>query len=195
MQEKGISTVNELEFNAYVGLEVAMSLVQLNGIVDYWIKSMFSGHPDFQATISRDRFTQIWSNLCFKNSVAEDAHVNSMDPLHSAWWVIKDVQAKFAEVAIPLGCSALDEATCRCKGRNHAVSYIPSKPDRFGIQLYAVVGWDSTYIHSIWDNGRGNKEPNTPAQCYVHVHKDLVQTLAQKFLDPFEVDKTSASAL
>ena len=36
-------------FNAYVGLEMAMSLVKMNSIKEYWREENFSGHPDFYA--------------------------------------------------------------------------------------------------------------------------------------------------
>jgi hypothetical protein len=40
------ATITIEEIHAYIGLELAMSLVQPNSISDYWAKNrMFSGHP------------------------------------------------------------------------------------------------------------------------------------------------------
>jgi hypothetical protein len=65
---------------------------------------------------------------------------------------------------------ALDEVTVRCKARSKAVSYIPSKPDKWGIRLYAVCAWDHHYIFSFWDNGTGNTTGEDPARNYAFKH-------------------------
>jgi len=46
-------------FNAYIGLEMAMALVQLNSIEDYWRNEKFAGHHDFQSVMSQDHFQKI----------------------------------------------------------------------------------------------------------------------------------------
>eukprot|EP00644_Phytophthora_capsici_P008482 jgi/Phyca11/111327/e_gw1.20.475.1 len=70
----------------------------------------------------------------------------------------------FAEIAVPYGVSSLDENGVQTKARTLAKSFMPLKPDKFAIRFYAVVGWASLYVHSIWDNGSGNTLPTTPAQ-------------------------------
>ena len=42
-KEKGLDVVNESKFNAYLGLEIAMLLISLNSIEQYWSENMFSG--------------------------------------------------------------------------------------------------------------------------------------------------------
>ena len=44
----GHDRISKEMFNAYVGLELAMSLVQLNKISDYWSKKKFLGSQDFK---------------------------------------------------------------------------------------------------------------------------------------------------
>ena len=56
LKNKGLKEVNENKFRAYVGLEMAMSIVQLNDISYYWKTEMFTGHEDFKRTMSRDGF-------------------------------------------------------------------------------------------------------------------------------------------
>ena len=70
-----------------------------------------------------------------------------------------------------LGTCALDEASCRSKARNRAISFIPNKPDKFALRFYAVVGTSGPYIHSIWDNGRGNHNPLSQVERYNHLFK------------------------
>eukprot|EP00644_Phytophthora_capsici_P014966 jgi/Phyca11/128420/e_gw1.76.136.1 len=54
--------------------------------------------------------------------------------------------------------------TVATKARSKARTYMPSKPYKYGVRFYAVVGWDSLYVHSLWDNASGNTLPTAPAQ-------------------------------
>ena len=124
-----------LEFNAYIGLELAMSIVKFNQITDYWCNSTFLGHQDFKSTMSRTRFMQIRSSLKLKANIMAGEVQSGLDPLYSARRFLNCIMKAFAAIAVPLGTVALDEAGCRSKARNRAVSYLPSKPDPFAKPL------------------------------------------------------------
>jgi Transposase IS4 len=63
LKEDGMREANETKFNAYIGLELAMSLLQFNDLHEYWKNNMFQGHKDFKTTMSRDDFMRIRSHL------------------------------------------------------------------------------------------------------------------------------------
>ena len=67
LKEKGLKEVDDNKFKAYLGLEMATSIVQLNDIRSYWKRQLFTGHTDFQSTMSRDDFIQICSNLVLRD--------------------------------------------------------------------------------------------------------------------------------
>jgi len=48
------STTNEKEFHAYIGLELATSMVPMNEIKSYWSEKMFLGHEVFITDLYRD---------------------------------------------------------------------------------------------------------------------------------------------
>jgi hypothetical protein len=54
--KKGESKVSKEKYMAYVGLEIATSLVPLNNIQQYWENKRFSGHQDFKDVMSRNDF-------------------------------------------------------------------------------------------------------------------------------------------
>ncbi|EGZ07313.1 hypothetical protein PHYSODRAFT_431179, partial [Phytophthora sojae] len=54
--EKGKRPVSEIELDACIGLEMAMSLVPITDIKEFWSDKKFQGHADFKATMGRDRF-------------------------------------------------------------------------------------------------------------------------------------------
>ena len=53
---KGLPTINEIQFDACVGLESATSLVSVNTLAGYWSDEMFCGQGDFKNTMGRDNF-------------------------------------------------------------------------------------------------------------------------------------------
>jgi hypothetical protein len=71
-----------------------------------------------------------------------------------------------------------DEVTIRKKARARAKSYLPPKPDKYGITMYAVVGWDSLYMHTFWDNSSGNLTTILPLDRYTKLFPDLRTPLA-----------------
>jgi hypothetical protein len=141
------------KMKAYLGLEMGMSIVQYNTIDKYWETDFLQGHHNFSDTMSRIDFTTIRSH--FTPHENYDANRAEIDPLHGCRSFMTQFRTKSAELAGPDGQIAFDEASARFKGRCRAVSYIPSKPDKFAIRFYASVCWKTLYVHSIVDNNRG----------------------------------------
>ncbi|EGZ06333.1 hypothetical protein PHYSODRAFT_531336 [Phytophthora sojae] len=57
------------------------------------------------------------------------------DPVWHSRRVLTQVQQKFAAIAVPVGAVTLDELTVRTKARSGAKTYMPSKPDKYGVRL------------------------------------------------------------
>jgi Transposase IS4 len=62
---KGKKKVSKETFNAYIGLELAMSIVHLNDMHDYWSTKKFLRNDDMKQIMSQDRFTEIRSSQKF----------------------------------------------------------------------------------------------------------------------------------
>ena len=80
-----------------------------------------------------------------------------VDPLWYSQIMLHHFMKNAASAGVPKGCSTLDENTTWYKACIGARSYMKSKPVKFGVRFYAVVGWKHAYLHSLWDNGSGNK--------------------------------------
>ena len=154
LSDKGKSTITLSKLKAYLGLEMAMSLVVLNSIQEYWENKMFSGHPDFGKVMSRNDFTTIRAH--FRPHPPYQHQVATDDPLHHCRAFMHQFSQASSEIATPDGHMAFDEGTCRFKGRSLAVCYIPSKPIKWGVRFYMLVCCISLYVASIIDNNRGN---------------------------------------
>lgn len=75
LSEKGKQKVSKEKFLAYVGLEIAMSLISLNQIRQYWETKMFSGHQDFKDVMSRNDFEEIRGATKFHPPEGSQMHI------------------------------------------------------------------------------------------------------------------------
>lgn len=84
---------------------------------------------------------------------------------------------------MPTGVSSLDENTKRCKGRTKVwtYQYIPSKPVKFGVRFYAIVGWSFLYLHTLNDDGSCKKEVTSAMQRFVHTFRSIRGWLKRSF--------------
>ena len=67
---------------AYIGLELAMSLVQMGSIKHYWSQSHIEGHHDFHETMLQNDFQTIRASIQFHSPLAYDADISTKDPLY-----------------------------------------------------------------------------------------------------------------
>ncbi|EGZ10404.1 hypothetical protein PHYSODRAFT_518952 [Phytophthora sojae] len=118
------------------------------------------------------------------------------DPLYRCRWLLQHFQKRFADTAVPLGASSLDEISVRTKARSRARTCMPSKPDKYSLRFYAVIGWDALYVHSLWDNGSGNATRSTPAQRYTELFPSLRTPLYNTLsLPEINIEPKSATSL
>lgn len=190
LEKKGRNKITEKKLYAYVGLELAMSILRLSEIRDYWKQTMFEGHSDFSRVMSRDDFQNIRGSLRFYPFY--DSPIATKDPLWHSRLMLEHFMKNCSRIAVPYGVSSLDENTVRCKARTLARSYMKSKPVKYGITFYSIVDWKEGYLHSLWDNGSGNKTGNTAADRFTHVFRDMRGL--QKHFDPRIVHPSTPSA-
>ena len=145
--------------------------------------------------MARNRFQFIRSSLTLKADTMSADALSSMDPLHSCRRLLDTIGKSFGEIAVPVGTCARDEASCRSKARNRAISFIPNKPDKFAIRFYCNVGTAGPYIHSMCDNGRGHRSPLSQVVRYNHLHRIFGQILNTALNSTLIIDKSFASAL
>ena len=117
--QKGYKKCTKRQFRAYVGLEMAMSIIQFNDIKSYWKERIFVGQQDFKSTMSRNCFQQIRGSLCTYDPDKDyKAKKSSKDPLWHSRVLMEHFQKNCVAVAVPLGTVALDEAGFCTKARS-----------------------------------------------------------------------------
>lgn len=150
---------------------MAMSTNRLNRICNYWCFKMFLQNPDFRRVLSRTDFSNFCG--CVRLYPSYDNEVASKDPLWHSRVIMLAFNRNAASVAVPTGFQSLDELSVRCCARTTATTYIPNKPIKYGIRFYTVVGHNSKYIHSIFDNNSGNKTGLSLSDSYCALFRSL----------------------
>jgi hypothetical protein len=173
LQSKGKKKISLSQLMAYVGLEVAMSIVPLNCIKDYWNSSMFLQQQDFGKVMSREVFEVIHANIVLHDPELFNHEQASHDPLYHSRNLLNHFIQSAAKVAVPIGTSALDENSAQTKAHTRAKSYNADKPDTFAIRFYAVVSSTFTYCHSMVDNRSGNTTPENTTQAYCRLFPEM----------------------
>ncbi|GMF31613.1 unnamed protein product [Phytophthora lilii] len=139
LEAGGKKPLTESELNAYLGLEIAMSICPLNDKADYWSGERFLGQPAFIETMARDRFQHIRSALQFQAPMPV-TFATVRDLLYRCRGLLHHFQKRFAETAVPLGTSSLDEMSVRTKARSRARTYMPSRVSRRMLQCFSLRG-------------------------------------------------------
>ena len=186
--------MNKMKFNAFIGLEMAMSIVQLNEIKDYWRTGFFEGHKDFSTVMSRDDFMNLRSNLCLRNPCDGNEDEKYKDPLYGARKVFENFQKHLVQFAVPYGASALDENTVATKAKCRTKTYLPNKPDKYGIRFYSVVS-NNVFLSSMSDNWAGNYTGESGPKSYTALFCKLWTPYKKLFEKLKNVDKNSSTAL
>ncbi|OWZ14705.1 hypothetical protein PHMEG_00011776 [Phytophthora megakarya] len=196
LTEKGKPKATVFELDAYIGMKIAMSIIPLTEIKELRSQKLFLGQSDFIQTMARNRFKSIRAR--FQVHIPGSVHVQrrEQDPLWHSHGLMTQIQEKFAAVVVPVGALSLDENTVRINARSGAKTFMSSKPDKYGVRFYAVVGWKSLYAYFIWDNGSGNRTRTVPAERYVDAFPALrsprFRTLKR---DDIPMQRNNASAV
>jgi hypothetical protein len=76
LMKKGKPNITLEKLMAYIGLELAMSLVEMGSIKHYWSQSRFEGHHDFRETMPRNDFETIRAPISPQFNTAMDLAIS-----------------------------------------------------------------------------------------------------------------------
>ena len=130
-------TVEELQ--AYMGFMILMGIVHLPSIYDYWKKDEVYHYSPVASRISRDHFFELHRYLHFAdNSSLGLPGTPEYDKLGKIKPIIEKLSERFRSVYTPQMNVAIDEAMIPFKGRSTSKQYMPLKPVRRGIKMWAL---------------------------------------------------------
>ena len=116
-----------------------MGIANLQELDDYWQTKGIFHMSWFSAIFSRNRFKQI---LRYLHLVDNSDNLQRTDPNYNKLFKLGDIPEKlnkaFKEMYAPSRQLSLDEQMIGTKSRIGFLQYMPKKPKKFGIKLWAL---------------------------------------------------------
>ena len=123
------------EILAFLGINIAMGIARLPAVNDYWSKGI-TAMPWF---LPRNKFKNILRFLHLADNskqVAKDQP--GYNKLHKLGGLHTQTSKLFSSMLSPKQSISIDEQMIGTKGRCSFIQYMPKKPTRFGIKVWAL---------------------------------------------------------
>lgn len=125
------------ELQAFIGMNIAMGMLRLPQIRDYWATDEVLSTPWFPSIMPRDRFFQIMRFLHLVDSSQQRKKgEEGYDPLFKVRSLIDHLSAVFPRYYQPGRQLAVDEMMIGTRCRISFLQYLPKKPVKFGIKVF-----------------------------------------------------------
>ena len=150
-------TVEELQ--AYMGFMILMGLIKLPSIFDYWKKDETYHYSPIASRITRDRFFELSRYLHFaNNSTLAPPTSPDYNKLGKVQPVLDQLRHSFQSVYSPGKNISVDEAMIPFKGRSSLKQYMPQKPIKRGIKVWALADAANGYMANfqVYTGKQGN---------------------------------------
>ena len=175
--EDNFDQVDEVEFDAFIGLLIGMGVTKqaTTDIRKLWSPDYLGFMPLYAATISRNRFAEIFRKIRF-----DDKATREQRRQESKLAAIKDVSDLLAKNCIDSYITGedntIDEGMTGFKGKCPFRVYMPKKPQRYGIKNWILADAKSRYIKNftVYTGKEGNQ---VTTNLGLKVVSELVQVL------------------
>ena len=166
------------EMKVFVALTIAMGLMILSDLNEYWTTSDVTSAPFFGNVMTRDRF---WLLMTFfhlsDNRLYLDPTSINYNPLQKLGSVYKNVIHKFGSVYHPHQQLSIDEGMVPWRGNLRFKTYNPDKPKKYGMKAYMLCDATNGYICKFQlYTGKTNNKPSEAGIIF-----DLVMDLLKEY--------------
>lgn len=135
------------ELQAFIALNVAMGMLKLPEIKDYWCTNVILSTPWFSSIMPRDRFFTILRCLhLVDSSQQKKAGEPGFDALYKVRPLIDHFSAVFPIYYQPNREVSIDEMMIGTRCRVSFLQFMPKKPCRFGLKVWVLAEATTGYV-------------------------------------------------
>ena len=170
------TAIDQSEFDKFLGVVILIGVYKSNSenVAQLWSKE--DGRPIFNKLMSRNRYQQILRVLRFDNANARRS-IRSAVKFQPIRYVFEEWDHNLRDAYTPGPQMTVDEQLFFFRGRCPFRQYIPSKPGKYGIKVWAMCEANTSYawkmqVYTGKDSTIG-REVNQGAR----VVKDLVKEI------------------
>ena len=138
------TAIDQSEFDKFLGVVILIGVYKSNSenVAQLWSKE--DGRPIFNKLMSRNRYQQILRVLRFDNANARRSN-QSADKFQPIRYVFEEWDLNFRDAYTPGPHMTVDEQLVCFRGRCPFRQYIPSKPGKYGIKVWAICEANTSY--------------------------------------------------
>lgn len=104
---------------------------------DNWSSKPFAGDPAFNLCSPRDKHLEIRRNVqVYPPNLSEIS--KHTDPSWHSRVILEETCKAFSSRAFISGALSYDELSLETKCRTRASTYVPNKPDKFGVRMFGL---------------------------------------------------------
>ena len=180
--------VNEEDILAYFGIMIVMGLIKLPAIADYWRTDPLFHCSIISESMTRDRFFHIHRFIHFvDNSSLLPPNDPNYDRLCKVRQFLTLIEEQFVSLYRPHCQCAVDEAMIKYKGRSSLKQYMPMKPVKRGIKVWARADSTNGYISrfQVYTGKENSSETGLGNRVVKDLTSDIHHKNHQVFCDNF----------
>ena len=135
------------ELMAFIGINIAMGMLRLPQVKDYWSTNKILATPWFPGIMARDRFYTILRYIHLADSALQKQKGESgYDPLFKVRFLIDHLSAVYPQYYYPSRYLSIDEMMVGTRCRISFLQYLPKKPTKFGIKVWVNAEAKTGYV-------------------------------------------------
>lgn len=176
------------EMMAFLGISIAMGIARLPSYDDYW-KAGILNMPWFASIMTRKRFRELsrYFHLADNKKSVEKGHPD-YSKLFKLGGLDEKLSALFSRMYHPSRNLSIDEQMVGMKSRLSFIQYMPKKPKKFGVKVWACCDAETAYClkFQIYTGASDNGSENGLSHRVVFdLMKDYLDKGYNLFVDNF----------
>ena len=180
---------NDAEIKSFFSIHMAMGIVKLPALRDYWSTNPLLGTPGIVKGMSRSRFRSILTHLhLHDNSAAPERGTPGFDKLYKIRPLLDRIRSNSQAAYQPHQQVAVDEAMVLFKGRNSLKLYMPLKPVKRGYKCWCACDSVNGYMYNVdvyTGAGEGSNEDGLGAAVVQKLLQPLYNQNYHAYMDNF----------
>ena len=177
------TTVPELK--AYIAIIMYMGICDLPNYRLYWSDGIMN-QPFVSNIMIRNRYEDLSSYVHMADRTANPVRgQEGHDVLHKVRPILDIVKKTWAESMNLSKNLCVDEAMVKFKGRCHFLQYLPAKPTKWGLKVWALCDSESYYMASmrVYTGKNNNPEPEDQPVTLTGLGEKVVVNLVAPYLN------------
>ena len=139
---------NEVEIRGFIGLLILIGTLKYGTLKQLWDTNMGIGCDLCICAMSKRRFETLVSIIHYDDHASRSER-KKQDKFTHIREIFEHIVGNFQKYYTPSDCVCIDEQLIGFRGRCSFRQYIPSKPAKYGIKIWALVDANTFYTYNL----------------------------------------------